>query len=378
MPKAQTDNRIPHLFHVIPSFAHGGVPIRISYLINHFGNRVRHSLIATNGEYDCRSRLAPEIDFSVPSVPPANGLREKICTYRTALKEIKPDLLLTYNWGSMDWALANSFSPVCRHIHLESGFGPEEAEKTLFKRDLYRRLALRNIEAIVVPSYTLVDICKTSWKLPERKILHIPNGVDCEKYGAAPRPGILPGFEKQAGEIVIGTMTPLRPEKNLPRLIRAFHQVATGNPGIPLRLVIMGEGNERPGLEKMISDLDMTGKILLVGHIEEPALALGWLDLYAISSDTEQMPNSVNQAMAASLPIVGLAVGDVLPMVSPENRDFIARAGDEAGFALAMEALVRNPDLVKQIGGINKEHVKNTYDKAVMYREYAKVWGISD
>ncbi|MFC7049539.1 glycosyltransferase [Emcibacter nanhaiensis] len=378
MAEAPNGDKIPHLFHVIPSFAHGGVPIRISYLINHFGAKARHSLIATNGEYDCRSRLDPDIDFSIPEVPPVKGLIGKIFSYRKVLKDLQPDLLLTYNWGSMDWALANSFAPVCRHIHLESGFGPEEAEKTLFKRDLYRRLALRNIESIVVPSHTLVEICRSNWKLPEHKILHIPNGVDCEKYSAAPRPGILPGFDKQEGEIVIGTMTPLRPEKNLPRLIRAFHHVTTANPGIALRLVIMGEGNERGSLENMIEALRLGGKVLLAGHIEEPAYALGWLDLYAISSDTEQMPNSVNQAMAAGLPVVGLAVGDVLPMVSAENRDFIAPAGDEQGFANAMEALVRNPDLMQQIGAINKSHVKNTYDKAIMYREYAKIWGVAE
>ncbi|WP_417317491.1 glycosyltransferase [Emcibacter sp.] len=378
MAEAPTGNKRPHLFHVIPSFAHGGVPIRISYLINHFGPKARHSLIATNGEYDCRSRIDGSIDFSIPDIPPADGLLGKICSYRKVLKDIRPDLLLTYNWGSMDWALANSFAPLCRHIHLESGFGPEEAEGTLFKRDMYRRLALRNIESIVVPSHTLVQICRKNWKLPERKIRHIPNGVDCEKYGTAPRPGILPGFDKREGEIVIGTMTPLRPEKNLPRLIRAFHRVTTDNPDIALRLVIMGEGNERGSLENMIAALKHEGKVLLAGHVEEPAQALGWLDLYAISSDTEQMPNSVNQAMAASLPIVGLAVGDVLPMVSAENRAYIAPAGDDDAFAGAMEALVRDPGLAKKVGEINKNHVKNTYDKAIMYREYAKIWGVSE
>ena len=162
------------------------VPIRISYLINHFGARARHSLISTDGRYDCRSRLDPDIDFSIPEVQPANTLIGKLCSYRKTLNEMKPDLLLTYSWGSMDWALANSFSPVCRHVHLESGFGPEEAAGTLFKRDMYRRLALRNIDSIVVPSRALVDICRDNWKLPDHKILHIPNGVDCEKYAAAP------------------------------------------------------------------------------------------------------------------------------------------------------------------------------------------------
>ena len=75
---------------------------------------------------------------------------------------------------------------------------------------------------------------------------------------------------------------------------------------------------------------------------------------------------------------MGLAVGDVLPMVSAENRDFIAPAGDEQGFASAMQSLVRNPDLMKQIGTLNKAHVKATYDKSIMYRAYAKIWGVEE
>jgi len=371
---------VPHILHIIPSFAHGGVPIRISYLMNHFHDLAKHSLISTNDDYRCKSRINDNVDFTVPDLSSVDqgALPFKIKSYRQFLKQQSPDLILTYSWGALDWALAHSMGKISRHIHLESGFGPEEAFGTLWKRDLYRRLALRNIDGIVVPSQTLVKICKENWKIPERKISYIPNGVDCEKYAQAPQENIIPGFIKQDDEVVIGTMTPLRGEKNLPRMIRAFAATQKSYPTQKMRLIIMGEGQERAMLEKMITDLDMQDHIILAGHVEEPAYVLGWLDIYAISSDTEQMPNAVNQAMAAGLPVVGLDVGDVKHIVSETNKDYIAPQNDEAEFISLMEKLVLNGDLRQTIGNSNQQHVKKTYDQSRMFADYAKIWGISE
>ncbi len=378
---------IPHIFHVIPSFSHGGVPIRISYLMNYFGPRARHTLLSTDKNYACETRLNEQVNYVIPEIGEANkgNILQRIGQYRKILKHIKPDLLLTYNWGSTEWALANSIKPVCRHIHLESGFGPEESRHTMPRRNWFRRLALRNIEAIVVPSKSLMAIGKTDWKIPDHKIRYIPNGVDCEKYASEPQKGIIPNFSaienNREHSVIIGTMTPLRPEKNLPRLITAFRNMLEScrkkKPDLNFKLVIMGEGNEREKLENMISDYDLADSIYLAGHIDDPARALGWLDIYAISSDTEQMPNSLNQAMAAGLAIVGLDVGDVKFMLHEKNKPFIVPAGDDDAFSRAMGELATNMAIRKKLAQINKTHVKENFDQQDMFDAYADIWGLS-
>ena len=157
----------------------------------------------------------------------------------------QPDLLLTYNWGAVEWALANSFSPICRHIHFESGFGPEEADRQLRRRVVFRRLALANSECVVVPSQTLVQIATKIWRIPTDKVLYVPNGVDCDKFVMPSSVENLPGFRRKPTELVIGTVAPLRAEKNLGRLLRAF---ATIDVTRPIRLVIVGDGPERESL----------------------------------------------------------------------------------------------------------------------------------
>ncbi len=372
------NSNIPHIFHIIPSFAHGGVPIRISYLMNHFGEAARHTLFSTNHIYTCESRLNDNVYYRVPNIENADqgNILSRVLGYRRILKKYNPDLLLTYHWGSIEWAVANSFAPLCRHYHLESGFGPDEANGTLLRRNLFRKFALRNIDGIIVPSQTLVNICKTDWNIADEKILYIPNGVDCNQYAVPPRDGIIPGFIRRKDEVVIGTMTPLRGEKNLGRLVTSFRNLISSRPDQKFRLIIMGEGNERPALEKLIDDYSLNDKIFLPGHIDDPAHALGWLDIYAISSDTEQMPNSLNQAMAAHLPIVGLDVGDIKFMMHDKNKPYIVKAGDDEAFTEALIELSTNEKLREDLGQTNQQHVRETFDQSRMFNGYADVWGV--
>lgn len=325
-----------------------------------------------DGDISAKSRLSKEVDVSFIPLPPVIGLSGRIGSYRNILRTQKPDLLLTFQWGSIEWALANRFFPVCPQVHLESGFGAEEADRQIPRRVWMRRLALGGIRNLIVPSLTLKALAAHVWHIPEEKILHIPNGVDCDKYGQPPVADAIPGFEKKPGEVVVGTLTPLRPEKNLSRLIRAFASVADAHPDC--RLVIMGEGGERPKLEALVRERGLEGRVLLPGHVDAPERALGLLDIYAISSDTEQMPNSVNQAMAAGLPVVGLDVGDVKHIVGPDNKTFIAPAGDEDRFAALMGTLLDDQGTRRSLGEANRTHVRATYALDGMLAAYEKVF----
>lgn len=370
MPPAAPER---HFVHILPTFAPGGVQIRLSYLINHLGLPARHTIIAMDGDFSCQSRISPGTAVTYQRPPSASGLFGRLIAYRRLLRVLKPDLILTFQWGAVEWALANRFYPLAPHIHLESGFGVDEADRQHARRVWIRRLALGHVKSLIVPSRTLAEIAARDWRVPPEKILYIPNGVDCDKYAAPPVPGAVPGFVKAPGEKIVGTLTPLRPEKNLSRLIRAF-AMATKDQG-PARLLILGEGAERPKLEALARQLGVADKVLLPGHCDAPEKALGWFDLYAISSDTEQMPNAVNQAMAAGKAVVGLDVGDVRHIVGDANKPYIVAKGDEAAFAAAMRRLLEDDATRNRIGAENGHHVRRTYTLDGMVDAYRKVWG---
>lgn len=365
----------PHLVHIFPSFAPGGVPLRIVNLINLFGSAYRHTIVPLDNAAGAIDSLVPDRDAVVAAAPPkTRNLVASVATIRRALMHLRPDILLTYNWGATEWALTNTLFGFAPHIHFESGFGPEEAERQLTRRVLFRRLALRGATRLVVPSRTLVDIATRAWKLPPDKVCYVPNGVDVERFSAGPKPGGLPGFHRRPEEIVLGTVAPLRPEKNLARLIRGFAAVS-GPPAS--RLLIIGEGRERAGLQRLVDRLGLQERILFTGHVDRVEAAFAELDVFAMSSDTEQMPNSLIQAMAAGLPVAATDVGDIRLILSEANRPFVVPKQDEAALSAALRTLMDDPPLRQRLGHCNRERVRMAYSMEAMLSAYDRLYRVA-
>jgi len=79
--------------------------------------------------------------------------------------------------------------------------------------------------------------------------------------------------------------------------------------------------------------------------------------------------------MAAGLPAVATAVGDVAQMVSDDNRPLIVEPEDEAAFAAALDSLAERPDLRRAIGRANRQKAAAEYDEAGMIARYARLYG---
>ena len=340
--------------------------MRFAQLVRLHGPRYRHTVIALDGNYDMAGRLTglPVTCHELPF--DKRKLLDSWQRFRTALRVLRPDVLLTYNWGAIEWALINRLEGVAQHIHIEDGFGPEEAAKQLKRRVWARRLALSGRNTIVVlPSRNLERIALGVWSLSRKRVCFIPNGIDCARFGA-------PARRSPGGPTVIGTVASLRREKNLARLIQAFAALAaTREPG-GFELLIVGDGAERASLEQRARELGLGAQVRFAGQSDRPEDWLSRMDIFALSSDTEQMPLSVLEAMAAALPLVATAVGDVAQMVSPENRDYVVPAD---GFAAALARLADESAAWRTIGLANQNKARENFDENVMAACYAALIG---
>ena len=354
------------LLHAFSTFRVGGPQVRFCSLANRLGSRYRHVIFAMDGRYDCRERLEDGLDVTIADVlakkPDTLGNRRR---FRIYLKAHRPDLLVSYNWGSLEWAMAN-WPRLVPHVHIEDGFGPEEADRQLLRRVWTRRLLLSN-SVVVVPSRTLESIALHVWKLSPGRVRYVPNGVDCERFA---RPDIIP-IEGAGTTPVVGTVAALRPEKNLHRLLNAFKLVSER---MRCRLLIAGDGDERASLEKHAAALGIREHVRFTGHTDEPERIYATLDVFAVSSDTEQMPTTIIEAMAAGLPVAAVDVGDVSQMVSAENRPFIAEA-NEASLANAICKLLENQDLRARVGAANRTLAQTRFDEQTMAAAYAELFG---
>jgi glycosyltransferase involved in cell wall biosynthesis len=362
-----TPDRPLRLLHVIPSFGIGGVPVRLTTIANRLGRKYRHIVLALDQVTTAAARFAPATDYGLVelSIDKRRQARN-ILRFRGVIAQVRPDLMLTYNWGAVDWGMANALFPLCRHVHFEDGFGPDEFDGQLRRRILGRRYGLRSAERIVVPSRVLERIARETWKLAPDRIAYVPNGVDLARFATPPDRALAAELGIARHELVVGTVAPLRPEKNLGRLLRAF---AALPPAGAVRLVIVGDGSERAGLVEEARRLGIEARVCFAGATHTPERYLGLFDLFAMSSETEQMPISILEAMAAGLAIVSVDVGDVRAMLCPANRPFVVPKTDR-DLAGAIGALLGDRSLRERLGARNREHASAHYDQETMFQEH--------
>jgi glycosyltransferase involved in cell wall biosynthesis len=358
-------NGAPRLMHVFSTFCIGGPQVRFAAIANHFGDKYRHAVLAMDGKYDAEEKLDPGLRIEKLEIAaPKKNTLQNVVRFRSYLRRNRPDLLITYNWGALEWALANR-PRLVPHIHFEDGFGPEEAEAQLFRRVLARRFAL-GMSTVVVPSLNLKRLALETWRLPARCIRYIPNGVDCARFAGGksdilPPPGPGP---------VIGTVATLRKEKNIERLIRAF---AHARSQAACRLVIAGDGPERANLEQFAQRNLPADSFVFTGYANRVEYIYPALDIFALSSDTEQMPTSLMEAMAAGLAIVSTDVGDVPDMIADENRPFVVGRDDRA-FCEALVRLVADESLRARLGDCNRKSAAERFGLPKMLATYDELF----
>lgn len=357
----------PRLLHVFPGFGIGGAQVRFAAVANHLGRSYQHVVVSLDGSLAARERLDPAIEVGYPPAPWSSGTSiGGIIAVQRFLRTVSPDVLVTHNWGSMDWAIAN-ISGRIPHIHIEDGFGPEERATQLPRRVLTRRLVLRR-STIVLPSQTLERIARHVWRLPADRLRYLPNGVDLALFRQPADASLAARFRGDGP--LIATVAALRPEKNISRLLRAFARAIAH---VPARLLILGDGPERALLEALAGRLAITDRIFFAGYAANPAPFYACCDLFALSSDTEQMPLSVLEAMASGLPVAATNVGDVRSMLSSENDAFVAELNDES-LANSLRSLLLDPGLRSRVGAANRSKAERAFDQRLMFQAYADLF----
>jgi glycosyltransferase involved in cell wall biosynthesis len=179
-------------------------------------------------------------------------------------------------------------------------------------------------------------------------------------------PQFLADFGINAALPLIGTVTALRPEKNIRRLIDAFALVLDK---LSAQLVIVGDGPERPNLVAYAAERRLSNHVVFTGQVFEPEKFFSAFKVYALSSDTEQMPLSVLEAMAAGLPLAATDVGDVRYMLAEENHRFLVRR-EANDLALAILMLLEDPARAIETGSANARRVAASFGEDRMRAAY--------
>ncbi len=365
-----------HLLHIFPSFDLGGQQVRLLDIARGFRTRARHTVVALDGRTGCADRLRAVAQATVIPLPMDKGRTlSNLRRWSRLLGVVGADTLCTYNWGSIEWALANRLGPRLPHLHFEDGFGPDEGpDRQHPRRVLARRYVLSGRGSrVVVPSHTLHRVATDAWRLPPSRLHLVTNGIELDRFATQPDGELVRRFGLADG-LVVGCVGALRPEKNVARLVRAMALLPEGSGA---KLCVVGDGPERPGLEALARELGICGRVIFAGRLERPERLLGRFDVFALSSDTEQMPYGILEAMAAGRAVAATDVGDVSRMVAGENQPFLVPAAGPEPLAAALSRLLADPALRVRLGAENRRKAWAEYGLDSMLGTYAGLFGLA-
>lgn len=147
------------------------------------------------------------------------------------------------------------------------------------------------------------------------RVSTVLNGIDHRQFRRDPDrvSGGRAALGAKAGEIVIGAVGRLEPQKRFDLLLEAFRTIVDRFP--QARLFIVGDGSQRPALDAQITMLNLGERCRLVGHVDDVVPAYHAFDMLVQSSDYEGTPNAVLEAMAFEVPIVATAAGGTAEIV---------------------------------------------------------------
>jgi sugar transferase (PEP-CTERM/EpsH1 system associated) len=284
------------------------------------------------------------------------------------LREHRIDVIHTHNTGPFfHGALGATLAGVKTHIHTDHARPFPDSLRWMVAEHLLSHLAYR----VVGVSDDTTHNLRHYEKIPESKLATIPNGIDLQPVRTdAARLRQELGISPET--IVIGTAGRLTHQKGMEFLIRAAGLLEPRFPD--LAVLIVGEGSEQNALQEMVRSAGLQDRVRLLGlRMDIPDL-LALFDIYALPSRWEGLPMAILEAMAASLPIVGSAVGGVPTAVREGVNGLLVAPEDPEALAGALEKLLKDPTLRKRMGEAGRKRYEASFTARQMTRRYERLY----
>lgn len=318
LDQVERARRDPGLAVTVTSFGREGSPH--AFLDEARARGLDARLVPQAGSYDRRltARVRALLAAVAPAVVVGHDYKANLLLRRTAVKQGLP-------WVAV--------------VH---GYTGENLKVRLFER-LDRRGLRRAAAVVVVAEEGREQALRAG--VPAERVHLIRNGIDVDRVRAAAREGrarVRGALGLAPEHVALLALGRLSPEKGQRLLLEAWRQLPRH--GVPatlasrLRLVLVGDGAERAGLEALAQG---DARVLFAGWRADPHACLGAADVFALPSLREGLPLALLEAMAVGLPIVATSVGGVPEALEHGRVGAVVAPGDVPGLAAALaDALV--------------------------------------
>jgi glycosyltransferase involved in cell wall biosynthesis len=222
---------------------------------------------------------------------------------------------------------------------------------------------------VVAPSRWLASEAKGSPLLGRFSVTHIPYGLDvAQTFVPRNRAAIreLLGIPKEARVVLFLAETTNSPRKGLEFLVEGIRRSVEKVP----ELFLLSLGNNKPnfGLPVPWLHLGPVANDIFLSMVYSAA------DLYVICSVQDNLPNTVLEAMACGVPVVGVHVGGIPDMVRNDVNGLTVPVGDAEYLSKSISLILNNANLRAEMGAASRRIATDEYSLDLQARRYAELY----
>jgi N-acetyl-alpha-D-glucosaminyl L-malate synthase BshA len=198
----------------------------------------------------------------------------------------------------------------------------------------------------------------------------VPNFIDPARYEEARK---LPGARRWAkpGERILVHISNFRPLKRVLDVVAVFEGVLRE---VPSRLLMVGDGPDRPKVEQYCREHGICGAITFVGSLPLVEEVLVGADLFLLLSDTESFGLSALEALACEVPVVATAVGGLPEVVTDGENGYLLPVGDIDGFAAVALRLLKDEALRRRFGAAGRRRAVEVFSQDAVVARYREIY----
>ncbi len=284
---------------------------------------------------------------------------------RNLIRTIAPDIVHTWLSSANFWGrIACLLSKKKRRI-IASVRNVGEMDKKILET-LADRLLAKKTDVIIANTFAARNYM-LSYKIPEKKIRVIHNGIDPKSYDFSATKGeIRKQLSIPQDKVLIGTVGRMMPQKNHFMFVEVAREILRKRNDV--HFVLVGDGELRQNIEALISKYGLCEMFTLTGQRDDIPQLLRAFDIFILTSLWEGLPNVIMEAMCARLPVVATDVGGVSELISPGENGFLVPPNDINSMVRDINKLIDSAKLRSDFGLSGRSKIerqfslKNTYD----------------
>jgi glycosyltransferase involved in cell wall biosynthesis len=231
------------------------------------------------------------------------------------------------------------------------------------------RFCLKRYERVYCVSPDLVDACRAAG-VKERNLVLLENGIDTAEYTRGQTTAEAKAeLNLSADQLHVGAVGRLEPEKAFDLLIRAVHQLNAA--GVGCRLTIVGEGHDRPRLEGLVAELGLADRVSLPGWQSDVRRWFEAMDVFALSSRREGLPNVLLEAMALGVPCVATNIAGIPRLIEDGASGRLIPPDDLPALVAALMEVLTSEAARERFRAAGRTTIETRYSFAARMRTLA-------